>query len=158
MVLNVRELQYDEALEQARDLAARFPRSYLFPINVAQILRLAGRKDESVPLLLQVEKRAENREPNFDRLPLASFRFNLGAEFMKIGRLDLAKERFAMSIGDPSISAREKALSHLYLGQIYDRQGKRAEAVKECEAALSLGDVEDSHGRARKLLNRLNRQ
>jgi tetratricopeptide (TPR) repeat protein len=155
MVLNVREQHYTEALEQARNLAAQFPRSYLFPINVAQILRLAGRNEESIPLLLQVEKRAENREPNFDRLPLASLRFNLGTEFMHMSKLDLAKERFVRSISDPKITAREKALSHLYLGQIHDWQGQRAEAIKECKIVLSIEDVEDSHDQARKLLSRL---
>jgi tetratricopeptide (TPR) repeat protein len=158
MVLNVREQHYAEALEQARNLAAKFPRSYLFPINVAQILRLAGRNEESVPLLLQVEKRAENREPNFDRLPLASLRFNLGTEFMHMSKLDLARERFVRSISDPKITAREKAFSHLYLGQIHDWQGQRAEAVKECQIVLSLEDIEDSHDQATKLLSKLNRR
>jgi tetratricopeptide (TPR) repeat protein len=158
MVLNVREQHYPEALEQARNLAAQFPRSYLFPINVAQILRLAGRNEESIPLLLQVEKRAENREPNFDRLPLASLRFNLGTEFMHMSKLDLAKERFARSISDPKITAREKALSHLYLGQIHDWQGRRAEAIKECQIVLSLEEAEDSHDQAKKLLSSLNRK
>jgi tetratricopeptide (TPR) repeat protein len=158
MVLNVREQHYAEALEQAGNLAAKFPRSYLFPINVAQILRLAGRNEESIPLLLQVEKRAENREPNFDRLPLASLRFNLGTEFMHMSKLDLAKERFVRSISDPKITAREKALSHLYLGQIHDWQGQRAEAIKECKIVLSLEAVEDSHDQAKKLLSSLNRK
>lgn len=156
MVLNVREQHYTEGLELARELAARFPRSYLFPINVAQILRLAGRKEESIPLLLQVENRAEKREPNFDNLPFISFRFNLATELFHMGKLDLAKERFVQSIGDPQITPREKALSHLYLGQIYDRQGLGAEAVKECQTVLSLQEFEDSHDQARKLLTKLN--
>jgi tetratricopeptide (TPR) repeat protein len=158
MVLNVREQHYAEALEQARDLAARFSRSYLFPINVAQILRLAGQNEESIPLLLQVEKRAENREPNFDRLPLANLRFNLGTEFMHMGKLDLAKERFVRSISDPQITDREKALSHLCLGQIHDWQGQRTEAIKECQTVLSLEDVENSHDQAKKLLSKLKRR
>jgi hypothetical protein len=158
MVLDVRERSYPEAMVLARYLTARFPRSYLFPINLAQILQLSGRKEESISLLLEVEKRAEAGEPNFDKLPLSSFRFNLATEFMYLSRIDLAREHFSKLVGDPRITARETALSHLRLGQILQWQGHPAEALKECKTVLSLPDVENSHGKARDLLAKLNRR
>jgi tetratricopeptide (TPR) repeat protein len=155
MVLDVRERLYPEGLASARKLSARFPRSYQFPINLAQILQLTGRKEEAIPLLLQVEKRADAGEPNFYKLPIATFRFNLATEFMHMSKLDLARERFAQTIRDPRTTPMEKALSHLNLGQILEWQGQPTEAIAECQTVLSLGDVEDSHDRARKLLAKL---
>jgi len=148
MVLGVRERKYAEALELARDMSTRFPRSYLFPINIAQILILSGRKEEAIPVFLQVEKHAGKEEPNFDKLPLAAFRFNLGTQFMYMGKLDIAKERFMKAISDPQSSAREKALSHLYLGRILDWQKQPEEAMKQCRIVMSLADTDDSHAHA----------
>ena len=155
MVLDVREHRYTEALQFARNLNERFPRSYLFPLNVAQILRMAGSKDQAVAVLLDVEKRAEEGVPNFDKLSLQTFRFNLGTDLMYMGKLDLAQEQFQQSINDPETQLREKALSHLSLGQILDWKGKRNEAVRECQIVLSLNDVENSHEKAEQLLNKL---
>jgi tetratricopeptide (TPR) repeat protein len=157
MVLDARERRYAEGLALAGNLSTRFPRNYLFPINLAQILQLAGRKEESISLFLQIEKRIEKGEPNFDKLPLPSYRFNLGTELLYMGKLDLAQERFRKTITDPQASAREKVLSHLRLGQILDWQGQPAEAVKQCRIVLAMEDVEDSHDEAKKLLSKINR-
>ena len=155
MILNVRENHLPEALKIARDLTGRFPRSYLFPLNLAQILSLSGSKEESIPLLLQVEKSVEKGEPNFNRLPFASFRFNAAVQYVYMGKLDLAKERFIKSAGDPQSTEREKMLSHLHLGRIFDWQWNPADAKRECQTVLSLPNVEDSHAEAKKLLNKL---
>lgn len=155
LILNVRENHLPEALKIARDLAGRFPRSYLFPLNLAQILILSGRKEESIPLLLQVEKLAEKGEPNFDKLPIASFRFNAAVQFLYLGKLDLAKERFTKSAADPQSTEREKTLSHLHLSRIYNWQWNPADAMRECQTVLSLPNAEDSHAEAKKLLNKI---
>jgi tetratricopeptide (TPR) repeat protein len=158
MVLYVREHRYPEALELARNLTSRFPRSFLFPINLAQVLRLAGRKEEAVPVLLEVEKRIEMGNPNFDKVSRQSFRFNLATEFLYMGKLDPAQERFRKAVDDPLTSTREKALSHLRLCRILSWKGQPAEAIHECQAVLSFDDVENSHDQAKKLLKELNRQ
>jgi len=155
MVLDVREHRYSEALEIARDLDRRFPRSFLFPLNVAQILKLAGQKDQAVTAFLQAEKRVEAREPNFDKVPLQTFRYSLGSELMDMGKHDLAQERFQRSIEDPLTPEREKALSHLRLGRILEWKGKRSQAIAEYQAVLSLRNVENSHSQAEQLLRNL---
>jgi tetratricopeptide (TPR) repeat protein len=158
MVLNVREHRYAEALEIACFLNNRFPRSFLFPLNVAQILQMSGQKEQALALLLQVEKRAEAKDPNFDKLPLQSYRFNLGVDFMDRGQLDLAEERFRKAISDPQTSRREIALSHLRLARLLDWKGRQSEAIKECQIVLSLEDVENSHNQARQFLKQHNQK
>lgn len=155
MVLNVREQRYPEALELARTLNAQYPRSYLFAINLAQILRLAGRKDEAAAMFLQVEKQVESGAPNFDKLQRQSFRFSLAMELLYMGKLDLARERFDKAVEDPSTPPRENALSQLQLCRILSWKGERDKAVDRCRTVLSLVETDGSHNQARKLLKTL---
>jgi len=158
MVLHVREHQYAKALEIARSLNRRFPRNFLFAINLAQILQLAGEKDQAAAALVEVQKRAEAGEPNFNKIPLPLFRFNLGVEFMNMGKHDLAFERFQKCIENPQTPLREKALSHLALAKILYWKDKRDEAAEKCRIVLSLQDTDDSHDQAKELLKKLNSQ
>ena len=155
MVLYVREHRFAEALELARSLNGRYPRSFLFAINVAQILRMLGRKDQASAMLVQVERQIEAKEPNFDKLPLQSFRFDMAVELMSMGQLDAAAERFRNVIADRQASREQQALSHLRLGQILEWKHQPKEAVKEYQAVLSFEDVDGSHSRARNQLRKL---
>jgi tetratricopeptide (TPR) repeat protein len=155
MVLDVREHRYAEALEIAQSLSGRFPRNYLFAINLAQILQLAGQKDQAIAKFLEVERRAEAGEANFNRLPLAIYQFNLGIEFMNMGKHDLARERFRKCVENPQTPSREKALSHLSLARILSWRQQWDESAKECRAVLSLPDFDDSHRQAKEILQQL---
>jgi tetratricopeptide (TPR) repeat protein len=158
MVLEVREHRYSESLEIAKHLDRRFPRNFIFALNVAQILQLAGAMDQAVPVFLDAEKRAEEGEPNFDKLPLETFRFNLGSDLMDMGKLDLAEAEFHKSIEDSRTPARERALSHLGLGQVLERKGQQSEALREYQTVLALQEVDDSHDRAMQLIKKLQRR
>jgi hypothetical protein len=157
MVLYVREHRYAEALNIAQSLNRRFPRNFLFAINVAQIEQLSGQKDEAVAMLLNVEKRAEEGEPNFNRLPLQAFRFSLATELLNMGKLDLAQERFRKCLENPQLAPAEKVRSHLSLARILDWKHQPAESAEECRKVLALPDVDDSHDRAKGLLKKLDR-
>jgi tetratricopeptide (TPR) repeat protein len=152
MVFDVREGKYAESLSSARSLADRFPRNFLFPLNIAQTLRWAGKKEESALAFIQLLKRVEAGEPNHNKLPLQKFRFFCAIELMNLGKWDLAQEQFLKSINDPKTEEREKALSHLRLGRIYENKGQRSKAISEYQAVLSLREFEDSHDEANRAL------
>jgi hypothetical protein len=105
-------------------------------------------------MLLLVLKRIETGEPNFDKLPLQKYRYICAVELMNLWKLDLAQEQFAKSINDPQTQEREKALSHLRLGQIFDRKGQRSKAKQEYQIVLSFRDFDDSHEQAKRLLEK----
>ena len=158
MVLKVREKEYAEALKLAQSLHSKFPRSFLFGLNVAQILQLSGQKEQAVLAFLDVEKRAEARDPNYDKLPLPTFHFNLGVELMHMEKHDLAQARFRKCLNDPQTPIRERTLAHLNLGKTLLWTGHRTEAAKEFQTVLSAENIEDSHIQARQLLNRISRK
>lgn len=155
MVLEVFERRYDSALNIARDLRRRFPRSYLFALNVAQVLQLGKKREDATRAFLEVETLAEAGQPNFNALPLQSFRFNMGTQLMYMEKHDLAAERFRRCLADPHTGAREKALAHLNLGKILSWQRQPDAAAREFRTVLSLEDFDRSHSRARELLQKL---
>lgn len=155
MVLLVKEHRFKEALESARYLNNAYPRSFLFPINVAQILSMTGRKDEAAAMLIHVERQAEAKIQNFDKLPMHSFRFDMAVELMSMGKLDAAEDRFRKVIDNPQSSREKKALSHLRLGQILEWKHRPGEAIREYQAVLSFENFNDSHARANQLLKKL---
>ena len=123
-----------------------------------QILQLSGQKEQAIALLVQVEKKAEAKDPNFDKLPLPQFHFNLGVELMNMSRVDAAEERFRKVVSDPQSPQREVILSHLRLARLLDWKGRQSEAIKECQIVLSLGDVENSHSQAKQLIRQCNQK
>ena len=155
MVLDVRQRRFPQALEHARSLSARFPRSFLLAMNVAQTLRLSGRKEEASEALLEIERRVEAKEPNFDKLPLQNFRFDMAVELMSMSQLDPAEERFRRCIEDPLTSTKHKALSHLRLGRILEWKHRPAEAVREYRSVLAMEDFEGSRSQARRWLKKV---
>jgi len=127
-------------------------------LNVAQILKLAGQKDQATLAFLEAEKQVETRNPNYDKLPLQTFRFNLGVELMYMEKHDLAQARFRQCIDDPKTQFRERTLAHLNLGKILIWKGQRTEAAKEFQTVLSVENTDNSHNIAKQLLNRISRK
>lgn len=152
MLLYVREEQYDYALQVARNLHRRYSRNFLFHINVAQILDLAGKEDAAVDTYLDIVHLATEEKPNYQELPLGIFRHNLGAKLMAMGRLELALEQFVDATRHLETPARERSLSHLKAGQVLDLLGKRRDAKEHYTRVLELADAEGAHRRAKRYL------
>ncbi len=153
-VLLVREGRYADALKQMEALRDEFPKNYLFHLNVGQILETMGKRDGALAVYLDVLNRAEGKTVNYGELPLGTFRYEMGRKFMELGRRDLAEEQFLKGIKDPRTPDREKALSHLHLGQILDSQGKRSQAIQQYQSVLKAPEFENSHSSAREFLKK----
>jgi tetratricopeptide (TPR) repeat protein len=154
MVLRMFEGESKGALRNAQELHRDFPRNYIFQINIAQILEKLGQSDQAVSEYLEVARLAAQGEPNYNLLPLTTFRYSLGNKFFKMGRLTAAEDQLRKSIANPATPERERALSHLRLGQILDLQGKRSEAIENYRSVLKLKDADNSLETARNLLQK----
>lgn len=154
MVLSVNEERYEQALSIAEWLHRAYPRNYIFPINVAQIAEKLGRNGLAAEQYQQIMKAIQNGLPNYDSIPLDTFRYVVGEKFFALKRFDLARTEFQKSIESSATPAREKTLSELRLGQILDLEGKREEAIGHYKAVLESADYEDSHSRAGKFLKK----
>ena len=153
-VLFVREGRSAEALRQIETLQKAFPRNYLFHLNVGQILEKMGRRNEVVQVYQEVLNRAQAGIPNYNRIPMAELRNSVGERFWQLGRRDLAEEQFRKVIDDPAAPGRQKAMSHLHLGQLLDLQGKRTQAIEQYDSVLKLPEYDNSHATAREFLKK----
>jgi tetratricopeptide (TPR) repeat protein len=154
MVLYVREHDYEYALRLARDLHQLFPENFLFHLNQGQILKKMGRTGEALAVYAAVEQKAAEAAPNYQMLPLGSFRYSLGLELMTAGRRTEALVRFERIAADPEASAREVALARLKAGQVLDLLGRRGEALARYREVLALEDVAGAHREARRGIKR----
>jgi tetratricopeptide repeat protein len=154
VVLCVREKLYDEALENAQYLHRRYPHNFLLHLNVARILTEMNRPDQAAAEYLQIVAQAEARTPNYQKMPLGMFRYNVGKALMNMNRLESAQRLFTAAILDPTTAERERALSHLGLAQVLDLRGNRQQAIVNYEQVLTATNFEDSHSTAQSYLKK----
>ena len=152
MVLYVREGYYGYALRVAEELHRRYPENFLLHLNQAQILERMGERERAIDVYLSVLRLAEEGRKNYQKVPLVTFRYNVGVRLMELGAGERALDLFLAATRDPGMPEREEALSHLRAGEILDLLGRRQEAISQYEEVQGLSEFEDSHGTARKYL------
>ncbi len=152
MVLYVREQDYQKALSNARTLADRFTENYIFQINQAQILEKMGHTEKAIEKYLAVQKKAQEGVPNYSKIPLGIYYYQLGDKFLQLNHLDLAKKELQDCIQSQQADEDYRAWAHLRLGQLYDLQGKRSEAVQQYKTVEGMKDYNNSHKVAREYL------
>lgn len=130
-----REHQYDEALGYMRELTARYPGNYLFPTEVANLQRSAGRFDEAEAEYRKVWQ--AGREGKYGKLHYELAAWGLG-ELLR-GKKDFAGAAAAYELvneaPNPDPDVRQKA--NLAAGEMYDLLQKRDLAMKAYEAVLT---------------------
>ncbi len=154
MVVYFREKKNRDALAIAGELHRQFPRNFLFHLNQGQILERMRRKQDAVQTYLAVVRLSEEQRPNYQKLPLETFRYALGRRLVRLSRPDAAREQFLDCTEYFKTPARERALCHLEAGLILDEKGSREKALSHYNAVLSLPRVGDSHKKARRYLKR----
>lgn len=130
-----REHKYDEAIGYMQDLTAKYPGNHLFPTEVANLERDAGRLDQSEADYRKVWQNGQAGK--YDKL-----HYELAA--WGLGELLRSKKDFAGAAGayelvneapNPDPDIRQKA--NLAAGEVYDLQQKRDQAMKAYEAVLT---------------------
>src|SRR5262245_350146 len=154
VVLCVREKLYDQALENAQFLQRRYPRNFLLHLNVARILTEMNRPEQAVEVYTKILAQAETRTPNYQKMPLSVFRYNIGKALLNMDRLELAQRLFTAAIQDTATAERERALSHLCLAEVLDVGGNRQQAIANYQQVLRVANFEDSHRTAQTYLKK----
>ncbi len=154
VVLCLREKLYDEALANAQYLHSRYPRNFLLHLNVARIFTAMNRPDQAADEYMKIIGEGEARTPNYQKMPLGLFRYNIGKALMNMDRLELAQRLFTAAIQDPTTADRERALSQLCLAEVLDLRGNRQQAIANYQQVLSVANFEGSHSTAQGYLKR----
>lgn len=130
-----REHQYDEALGYMQELSAKYPHNHLFPTEVANLQRSAGRLDEAEADYRKVWQ--NGREGKYGNLHYELAAWGLG-ELLR-SKKDLAGAAAAYDLvnqaPNPDPDTLQKA--NLAAGQMYDLLKERALAMKKYETVLA---------------------
>jgi hypothetical protein len=130
-----REHKYDEAIGYMQELSAKYPGNHLFPTEVANLERDAGRLDEAEAEYRKIWQKG--RDGKYGKLHYEMAAWGLG-ELLR-SRKDLAGAAMAYQLvneaPNPDPDIRQKA--NLAAGQMYDLMQKRDLAMRAYEAVLT---------------------
>ncbi len=140
------ERKYEEAIELARDIAARYPRNTLVRVQLARALSRKGRYRDAIEVLREVERlQPDNR----------LVAYYLGANHLYEGKdLDTAENYLRHFLIDPP-GTDWRGWAYERLGDVYIKRKRPETALVYWQKALR--DNEDDKGVARKI-DRLKRK
>jgi hypothetical protein len=145
-----REHKYDEAIGYMQELSAKYPGNHLFPIEVANLERDAGRLDEAEAGYRKVWQ--NGRDGKYGKLHYELAAWGLG-ELLR-SKKDFAGAAAAYELvneaPNPDPDVRQKA--NLAAGEVYDLLEKRDLAMKAYEAVLTGRADSGQADRARRYL------
>ncbi len=163
IVLYKREKRYTDALAVSRELAAKYPRNFLFKLEAADALvtqaaleRQANNRDgaasaerEALAIfdaLLQNRAAREGAQSSY--LDLIHFRY--GDALFVAGRFDQSAKEFLAAAGVGGAEPALATVARLRAAQSLDLAGKRNEALLQYRSVLDRPDVENAHEEARR--------
>jgi tetratricopeptide (TPR) repeat protein len=155
-----REKRWSDAINVARELASRYPRNYLFKLQLADAL--SYRKLSSAS-----SAEADQREvfEIFDSLTAGEknesseiIYFRYGETLLLLGNPAGATKQFQMVVNSSTAERRLRALSQLRMAQCLDLTGKRTDALSQYRAVLKSSSNKQVQDEARRGLREPYRQ
>ena len=162
IVLYTREKRFADALTFARELAAKYPRNYLFRLEAADALVTQAAFERKANHIAAVTNAEREAFAAFDELlhdrnvrdtaarALDLIHFKYGEALLTAGQAERAAKEF---LATTTVSGADQGLvtmAHLYAAHALDVAGKRSEALAQYRAVLSRTNVYDAHDLAEK--------
>ncbi len=170
IALYKREKRFNDALMLARDLAAKYPRNYLFKLEAADALVSQAAIDRPANMeaaakaereafsifesLLQPERPASKREAAAaaaqSRLPSDLIHYDYGEALFVAGQSERAAREFTASANAPNAEQGLATRAHLRAAQALDTAGRRDEALAQYKIVLTRADIYNAHEEAKR--------
>lgn len=160
IVLYTREQRFGEAAAYAKELAAKYPRNYLYRLETADALvsqaameRQANHSNtittterEAFATFESLIKDKAVRDTAVRFLDLIHFKY--GEALMTAGQFDRSAQEFLASASAPGAQPGMVTMAHLYAAKSLDLAGKRNDALSQYRAVLARPNVYDAHDQA----------
>ena len=130
-----REHKYDEALGYMQDLANRYPHNHLFPTEVANLMRAAGRLREAEAMYRKIWQ--NGREGKYDKLHYEVATWGLGELLRSEKNVAGAAAAYELVNQAPDPDPDVQLKANLAAGQMYDLLKERDLAMKRYETVLA---------------------
>jgi hypothetical protein len=165
LILYKREERYADAVRVARELAAAYPRNYLFKLETASALvQLAQtEKAKDAQTAAAHEKEAfmifdallsrdakQNQAARSSARALDLIHFSYGSALMIAGEHERAAQEFTAAAKTPNAQTQLVTMAHLNAARALDLAGKRSEAIAQYNIVLSRANVYNAHEEAKR--------
>lgn len=151
-----REHRYPEALQTAEALASRFPRNYLLSLEVANLLRAAGKYREAEEQYRRVWQ--NGREGKYGTLHYEIAALGLGDLLRSEKNYPAAAAAYELvtDVSTPDPELLQKA--DLGAGEMYDQMQKRDMALKKYQSVVAANSGNGEAEKARKRIKEAYRE
>ena len=149
-----RENQSKLAVPLVQDLIRRYPRNYLFRMELGQMYSQSGDGVRGLQALEEVARLKQSHAPGFDRVPWEKIYYQEGSIQFWYNDLDRSLEnmkKVAAAGEDVDLNTGVQAL--LRMGQIYDMKHRRAEAIEAYKKAIAYAPQAEAAQESRKYLD-----
>jgi hypothetical protein len=160
IVLYTREKRFGEAAAYARELAAKYPRNYLYRLEAADALVSQAALDRQANHSNGITATEKEAFAAFDALLndkavrdtssrfFDLIHFKYGEALMTAGEYEHAAREFMASAETSGAQQGLATMAHLYAGRSLDMAGKRNDALTQYRAVLARPNVYDAHDQA----------
>ena len=162
IILYTREKRFADALVNARELSAKYPRNYLFRLEAADALVAQAeveRRAKNIDAAAKAEREAfatfedllhdrSVRETVSRALDLVHFKY--GEVLLTAGEGERAAREFLASTRVEHAEPSLVTMAHLYAARAYDLAGKRDDALTHYREVLARPDIYAAHEEAKK--------
>src|SRR5260370_31180729 len=148
VILYKREKRYTEALERARELTAKYPRSYLFKLAEADalVLQAAAEKRTSQAAAASMEREAfaifdsmlNSHAAQDTPVPFELIHFIYGENLVTAGHAERAARVFLAAASALKAEASIVTIAHLRSAQAFDLAVRRREALAEYDIVMKI--------------------
>jgi hypothetical protein len=152
-----REKRYRDAATLAQELAAKYPKNYLFKLEYADALVSQAATERERGDAASVSNTEREAFAIFDSLlrdratrQLDLIHFQYGEALFVAGQLERAAKEFLAAAAVPNAEANQTTLARLRAAQTLDLAGKRADALAQYKLVAARPNVYDSLEEARR--------
>ena len=149
-----RENQSKLAVPLVQDLIRRYPRNYLFRMELGQMYSQSGDGVRGLQALEEVARLKQSHAPGFDRVPWEKIYYQEGSIQFWYNDLDRSLENMKkVMAASEEVDLNTGVQAYLRMGQIYDMKQHRAEAIAAYKKAIAYAPQAEAAQESRKYLD-----
>jgi len=133
-----RERHSDQAIPILLNLIQRFPRNYLFRLELAQMYGEVGENGKAIAELETIERMKGANSTTFASLSSEKIDYYKGTIWFWSNQLDQALGAMKRAAPASTLDLNTQVMAWMRLGQIYDLKGDRTKAHEAYQKAVSL--------------------
>jgi tetratricopeptide (TPR) repeat protein len=160
IVLYTREKRFADAAALSRELAAKYPRNYLYRLEAADALVSQAALERQLKQVTEITPAEKEAFAAFETLlndktfrdsagrTFDLIHFKYGEALMTAGQYEKATREFLAAAETPGAQVGLATMAHLYAARALDLAGKRNDALTQYRAVLARPNVYDAHDQA----------